>query len=88
MSNTIDLPNEVYKLLEWHARVRNLTVPQVIAQFVEEIEAARMAVVLEELRAEGILAEKKLAPLEPPQEFKPIKVQGKPLSEVIIEERR
>jgi hypothetical protein len=88
MGTIIDIPDEVYAQLEQQARARGLTVPQTIAQFVEEAEKARIAVVVERLRAKGIL----LAPAELPQPtmagFKPMQVQGQPLSELIIQERR
>ncbi len=65
-----------------------LTVSQTIAQLVEEAQRARIAVAVERLRVKGLL----LAPTEPPPSapthFEPIQVQGQPLSEVIIEERR
>ena len=87
MSKTIDLPDEIYARLEQQAKARGLPVPQVIAQLEEEIAQARLGAAMERLRAKGIL----LAPAEPtqaPGAFKPIPVQGKPLSEVILEERR
>jgi predicted DNA-binding protein len=88
MSKTIDLPNEVYERLERQAQARDLTVPEVIAQLVEEIEAARLAAALERMRAKGLLAEPSSSAPPAPLDFNPIQVQGKPLSEVIIEERR
>lgn len=88
MSKTIDLPNEVYERLERQAQTQGVTVPEVVAQLVEEVEAAHLAAVMEQMRAEGLLAEPTSPPLPVPRDFKPIKVQGQPLSEVIIEERR
>ncbi len=88
MSKMIDIPDEVYARLEQQARARGLTVPQTIAQFVEEAEKARIAVAVERLRAKGILLTTAELSQPIPASFKPIQVQGKPLSEVIIEERR
>ena len=88
MSKMIDIPDEAYARLEQQARARGLTVPQTIAQFVEEAEKARIAVAVERLRAQGILLATAELSQPIPASFKPIQVQGKPLSEVIIEERR
>lgn len=88
MSQTIELSNEVYERLEKQALAREMSIPEVIARLVEEIEAAHLAAVFAQLRAEGLIAEPTSS--SPPSivDFKPIKVIGKPLSEVIIEERR
>ena len=43
---------------------------------------------LEQMKAEGRVAELPENPPAPPKKFEPIKIQGKPLSESIIEERR
>ncbi len=89
MSTTIDISDEVYAQLEREAKARGLTVSQTIAQCLEESERARIAVAVERLRTKGILLAPTTVPLSsPPVEFAPIHVQGKPLSEVIIEERR
>jgi hypothetical protein len=40
------------------------------------------------MQAEGLFAEPPAEPPPPPIDFQPIQVLGKPLSEVIIEERR
>ena len=81
MGMTIEIPNEVYARLEQQARDRGLTVAQAIAQFVEEAEKARIATVVERLQAKGIL----LTPGKPSQPtpigFKPMQVQGQPLSD-------
>ena len=88
MSVTIDLPDEIYQRLERQAQARDLTVPEVIAQLVEEIETKRQDAFFEEMRAKGILLPQKPAPVGQTQPFKRIEVQGKPVSECIIEERR
>lgn len=87
MSKGIDIPDETYAQLEQQAKVRGLTVSQLIAQLQEEVEQARLAAAVERLRAKGmLLASAELT--QAPVAFKPIQVQGKPLSEVILEERR
>ena len=88
MSKMVAIPDEVYARLEQQARDRGLTVPQVIAELAQEVEKARLAVAVERLRAKGILLTTPELLPSAPAGFKPIRVQGKPLSEVIIEERR
>jgi hypothetical protein len=88
MSKMVAIPDEVYARLEQQARDQRLTVPQVIAQLVQEVEKTRAAVAVERLRAKGILLTTPGLLPSGPGGFKPIRVQGKPLSEVIIEERR
>lgn len=85
---TIDLPDEVHRRLEKQAQGQDRTVAEVIARLIEEVEAAHLAAAFERMRAEGLLLPKQPAPAEAAEPFQRIKVQGKPVSEVIIEERR
>lgn len=87
MSVTIDLPDEVYERLEKQAQANGQTIPEVIARLIEEIEAAHLSAVVRQMQAEGLFAEPPVEPLPAPADFQPIRMQGKPLSEVIIEER-
>jgi hypothetical protein len=88
MSRTIEIPDEVYAQLEQQARRRGLTLPQIIAALAHEDEKARMTAAIARLRTQGVLLP--LSSSAPPAvtDFKPMHVQGAPLSEVIIEERR
>ena len=88
MNATIDLPNEVYERLQKQAQLHGTTVPEAIAQLLEEKQAARLNAFWEKLEAKGLVAKRKPAPPTDDEPFQPIQVQGKPLSEVIIEERR
>ncbi len=88
MSRTIDIPDEVYAQLEQHARMRGLTLPQTIAALVHEDEKARMTAAIARLRTQGVLLPPSSSAQPAGTDFKPIHVQGTPLSEVIIEERR
>jgi len=88
MSKTIELPDEVYAQLEQQASKRGLTLPQIIAALVHEDEKARIATAIARLRTQGLLLPPSRAMPPAPTDFTPIQVQGKPLSEVIIEERR
>jgi hypothetical protein len=88
MSRTIEIPDEVYAQLEHYARMRGLTLPQSITALVHEDEKARIATAIARLRMQGLLLPPSSSVPPAPTEFVPIQVQGKPLSEVIIEERR
>ena len=88
MSVTIDLPDDVYERLEKQAQLRGATVAEAIAQLLEEAHAARLNAFWERLEAKGLVAKRKPMPPTDDEPFQPIQVQGKPLSEVIIEERR
>jgi hypothetical protein len=88
MSITVDLPNEVYERLEQQAQLHDLTVPKMIERLIEEVEAAHLAAAMERMRAKGLLAERRPPETTTSGPFKRIKAHGKPLSEIIIEERR
>lgn len=88
MTITIDLPDDLHQQLEWQAQSRGTTVAEVIAQMLEESERARRQAVFEQMRAEGILLPKKPAQPGARDSFKPIEVSGRPVSEILIEERR
>jgi hypothetical protein len=88
MSRTIEISDEVYAQLEQQARIRGLTLPQTIAELVHADEKARMAMAIARLRTQGMLLPPSSSAQPAPTDFEPIQVQGKPLSEVIIEERR
>ena len=88
MSKTIELPDEVYAQLEQWARKRGLTLPQIIATLVREDEHARITEAIERMRTKGVLLRPSSTLPPAPTDFTPLEVQGKPLSEVIIEERR
>lgn len=88
MSRTIEISDEVYVLLEQQARMPGLTLPQTIAELVREDEKARMSIAIARLRTQGVLLPPSSSAQPAPTDFEPIQVQGKPLSEVIIEERR
>jgi hypothetical protein len=88
MSITIELPDNIHQQLEKQAQARGATIAETVAQVLEEADAARNKAFWERLEAEGLVAKRKPAPPADTEPFQPIQVQGKPLSEVIIEERR
>lgn len=88
MSTSIELPNEVYERLAKQAQVRGMTPAETVAQALEEAEVARSKAFWERLEAKGLVARKNHIATVEATHFQPIQVQGQPLSEVIIEERR
>ena len=88
MTITIDLPEEIHHRLEKNAQLRGATVSETIAQLLEETETARRQTVFEQMRAEGFFVPKKPLPPDYQRVYKRIDVQGKPVSECLIEERR
>ena len=88
MSRTIEIPDEVYVQLEQQASIRGVPLPQLIAELVQADENARMAAAIERLRTKGVLLPPSSSAQPAPLDVAPLQVQGKPLSEVIIEERR
>lgn len=88
MTITIDLSEDVHQQLEKNAQLRGASVSETIAQLLAEVENRRRADFFEDMRAKGILLPKKPVSAEARQPFTPIEVQGKPVSESIIEERR
>lgn len=88
MNTTIDLPNEVYERLANHAQAGGKTIVETIEQVLAEAEANRRVTVIEQLRAEGKILPKQPAHVERSSSFKPIEVSGRPVSEILIEERR
>jgi predicted DNA-binding protein len=87
MSTTIELPDEIYARLEQQAKTYGLTIPQAIAQMVEETEKVRVAMAVERMRAKGILQSQIESSPSVPSILTPLQVQGQLLSEAIIEER-
>ncbi len=85
MSKTVGLRDELYEKLEQLARAENTTIEAIIEKMTQEVKAAHLASAIERMRAKGILAPREQSPV---MEFKRIKATpGKPISEMIIEER-
>ncbi len=88
MTQTIELPIEVYEKLEKQAHTNGLTIAELVARLIEEVEAAHRQAIFEQMRAEGLLLPKKPLPPDQKRLYRRIDVQGKPVSECLIEERR
>jgi len=87
VTQTIELPVEIYEKLETQAQARGTTAAEAVARLIEEVEALHLSAMVRQMQIEGLFAEPPAAPLPAPIDFQPIQVRGKPLSEVIIEER-
>lgn len=74
--------------LENQAQKAETTVTEALSQPAQDVKKVRLAAVVKQMRAEGLFAEAPNSAPAKPIDFQPIQVQGKPLSEVIIEERR
>lgn len=74
--------------LENQAQMAEAPVTETFSQHAESENKTRLAAVVKQMRAEGLFAEAPDHVPGRPIDFQPIQVQGKPLSEVIIEERR
>ena len=88
MSKTVGLRDELYEKLERQAKVQNITVEQIIENLTQEVEAAHLAAAIDRMKAAGMIVTFDSIDTPAPVNFQPIRVQGKPVSEVIIEERR
>ncbi len=88
MGKTVTLPDDVYARLEQQATAVGVTVPELISRLEHELHEARLDAAEERMRAKGLLLpQRELAP-EVSLDFQPVPIQGKPLSETIIDERR
>lgn len=88
MSKTVGLRDDLYEKLEQQAKSQNTTIEVVIEKMTQEVEAAHLTATIARLKAEGIIATFDFPDISAPDNFQPIFVQGKPVSETIIEERR
>ncbi|MFN0108045.1 MAG: hypothetical protein ACKVZH_04260 [Blastocatellia bacterium] len=88
MSITIDLPDKVFERLEKQAQGLGTSVSETISRLIEEIESVHLSAVVRQMQVEGLFADPPAVVPPAPADFQPIVVQGKPLSEVIIDERR
>lgn len=88
MNKSIDISDETYLQLEQQAKANGLTISQFISRMAVEAEKSRIDIAVERMRARGLLLMPAISSQSATARFEPIQVQGKPLSEVIIEERR
>jgi hypothetical protein len=83
----IKVSQETYERLDAEARVRGLSIERLLDDIVHELAALRKREFIEHLRSKGLLVSEPTASPGTPRNFKPIPIQGKPLSQIIIEDR-
>lgn len=88
MGKTITLPDDVYARLEQQATAKGVGVPELIAGLERELERARTAAAIEAMGAGGVLVARDQPTSAALDDFEPVPVRGRPVSESIIEERR
>lgn len=87
-TTTVELPDELYVRLENQAKACGVTISQVIRQYMETAEQVRNVAAIERLRMKGLLLVPVGSTPLAPTHVQLLQVQGQPLSEAIIEERR
>jgi hypothetical protein len=88
MGTTITLPDDLYARLEQQAATQGIAIEELIARLAREVEEARLDAAEKRMRAKGLLLPRRSRSPSPSAAFEPVPIQGKPLSETIIEERR
>ncbi len=88
MSKTIGLRDDLYEKLEQQAKAQNTTIEAVIEKMTQEVESAHVRGAIARMKLEGVIATFDAVDIPAPKNFKPIVVSDKPVSEIIIEERR
>jgi hypothetical protein len=84
---SIKVSRETYKFLDSQAQVRGLSIERFLEYAVKEFEKSREREFIERLRAEGLVVTFPPSKLKMPRNFKPVPVKGKPVSQIIIEDR-
>lgn len=88
MSRMVAIPDDVYARLERQAAVRGIEVAELIATLERDLEEARLDAAEEHMRGAGLLLPRRHPSPDALLPFEPVPIQGKPLSETIVEERR
>jgi hypothetical protein len=83
----IKVSQETYHRLDAQARARGLNIEKFVEILLQEFDKARESAFIESLRAEGLLVSTPTASPNTPRNFKPVPIQGEPLSQTIIEDR-
>jgi len=88
MGKTITVPDNVYARLARQAAARGLSVAALVARLERDLDEARIDTAEERMRTRGLLLPHRHGGPDTGPEFEPVRIEGKPLSETIIEERR
>ena len=93
MGKVLELSEETYHQLAALAQQQQRTVEEMLRLCLEAYEEAQYQRAHQQMLAEGVLVSLPEPPLLPgetedEEEFEPVEVPGKPLSEIILEDRR
>jgi len=83
----IKVSRETYECLDTEARTRGLSIERILEDIVQELAASRERAFIERLRMKGLLVSTPTASPNTPRNFKPVPIDGEPLSQTIIEDR-
>jgi hypothetical protein len=83
----IKVSQETYERLDTEARARGLNIERLLEDIVQEFVASRERAFIERLRMKGLLVSTPTASPGAPRNFKPVPIDGEPLSQTIIEDR-
>ena len=87
-AKTVSISPQVYSYLESQAQLRSESIERILEFIVKEFAKAGERAFIEQLRKEGLLVSVPTALPGSPRNFKPVPIEGEPLSQTIIEDRR
>jgi hypothetical protein len=83
----IEISQETYDRLDAQARTRGESIERFLDYLVQEFDKLRERLFIEHLRAKGMIVSFPPSKITVPPDFEPVPVKGKPVSEIIIEDR-
>jgi hypothetical protein len=83
----IKVSGETYERLDTEARTRGLSIDRLLEDIFKEFAVSRERAFIERLRMKGLLVSTPTASPGTPRNFKPVPIDGEPLSQTIIEDR-
>jgi len=86
-NQAVEVSQETYERLDSQARARGQSIERFLEFVVQEFDRAREREFIERLRAKGMIVTFPPSKIKMPRNFKPVPVKGKPVSEIIIEDR-
>ncbi|MEE8301646.1 MAG: hypothetical protein V3S24_04330 [Candidatus Tectomicrobia bacterium] len=93
MGKILELSEKTYHQLSDLAKHQQLTLEEMLRLCLDAYEEAQYQRVHQQMIAEGVLVSLPVPPLLPGEmeeddDFEPVEIPGKPLSEIILEDRR
>ena len=87
MSQVLELSNDTYQQLTELAEQQHCTPEEMLRVCLAAYETAQYQRMHEQMAAEGLLVTMPTSPSLPDDDFEPEDIPGKPLSEIILEDR-